>query len=417
MDVKREGVVARKRIKAALFSVVAIAAVGAAGWQISQLEPASPSVERATVWVDTVKKGPMVLERKGLGTLVPEEILWIPAQSSGQVKRVLVQSGEQVTADTILLELSNPDMELEANDLEWQIKRAEATLANLRVTLQSQTFDQEAQVTQMETSLRQSELERERTQQLYDLDLTPELELRQSITNYELAANRYENEKRKLEIMQDSVDAQIESQQVQIDQLRATWERRKQQVAELVIRAGTNGVLQEMTLEAGQQVAPGTVLAKVAQPWRLKAELKIAETQAKDILLGQKAMIDTRNGIIPAHVVRIDPNVVNGTRTVDCELDGELPSGAVPDLSVDGTIEIQRLDEVVYIGRPVFGQPDSQISLFRLSGDGETASRVPVRLGRGSVTTIEVVEGLQVGDQVILSDMSSQDDYDKISLD
>lgn len=417
MDIKREGVARKKRIKFTFYSILTVAAVGALGWQISKLEPAAPSVERATVWVDTVKRGPMVVDRKGLGSLVPEEILWIPAQSSGQVEQVLAQSGEEVNADSVLVVLSNPDMELEANDLEWQVRQAEANLANLKVQLQSQTFDQQAAVVRANTTLKQAELTKEKKEQLFDLDLEPELNVREATANWEQAVSDYDTQSRKLEIMQASVDAQLESQQVQIDKLRATWERKKEQVEELTVRAGTTGVLQEMTLQVGQQIQPGTVLAKVAQPWRLKAELKIAETQAKDILLGQKAEIDTRNGIIPAHVIRIDPNVVNGTRTVDCALDGPLPSGAVPDLSVDGTIEIQRLDDVVYIGRPVFGQPDSQVSLFRLDADGNQARRVTVQLGRGSVTTIEVVEGLQVGDQVILSDMSAQEDYDRIALD
>jgi HlyD family secretion protein len=227
----------------------------------------------------------------------------------------------------------------------------------------------------------------------------------------------HDAEQQKLDILEDSQKAQIDSARVQVDKLRATWERKKQQVRELVIRAGTDGVLQEITLQVGQRIQQGAVLAKVAKPSQLKAELKIAETQAKDILLGQKAFIDTRNGVIPAHVVRIDPNVVNGTRTVDCKLDGELPSGAVPDLSVDGTVEIERLADVMFIGRPVFGQPNSQVSLFKISADGKSASRVTVKLGRGSVTSIEVVEGLAVGDRVILSDMSAQDQYQKIQFD
>jgi HlyD family secretion protein len=217
--------------------------------------------------------------------------------------------------------------------------------------------------------------------------------------------------------MKESHDAQLESQRVQIDKLKAAWERKKQQINDLTVRAGTDGVVQEMTLQVGQRLSTGTVVAKVAQPWKLRAELKIAETQAKDILLGQKAAIDTRNGIIPGHVIRIDPNVVNGTRTVDCKLDGPLPGGAVPDLSVDGTVEIVRLADVIFVGRPVFGQPNTPVSLFKVDPDGKGASRITVKLGRSSVNTIEVVEGLNVGDQVILSDMSTQDQNPRIRLD
>lgn len=416
MDVKREGVAKRKRIRMAFYVTLILAAVGFAGFKVSQLEPASPTVQFSTLWPDTVKRGPMVRDVKGLGTLVPEEIVWIPAKSDGQVERVLRKSGERVSADTVLVILSNPDMDLQASDLEWQVRQAEATLADLQVRLKSQRFDSEAAVRRTATSMEQAELAMEKKQQLFNLQLEPEMNVKDAVANWNQTRNAHDAEVHKLEILEDSQQAQIDSARVQIDKLRATLTRKRQQVKELVIRAGVDGVLQEMTLQVGQRIAPGTVLAKVAQPSRLKAELKIAETQAKDILLGQKALIDTRNGIIPAHVVRIDPNVVNGTRTVDCALDGPLPSGAVPDLSVDGTIEIERLTDVMYIGRPVFGQPNSQISLFKISPDGKSASRVPVKLGRGSVTSIEVLEGLQVGDRVILSDMSAQDQYQKIQF-
>ncbi len=417
MDIKREGVLRKKRIKMVIYTVLTLGAVGFLGWRISLLEPAAPSVEFGTLWPDTVKRGPMVIDRKGSGSLVPEEIVWIAAQSDGQVMQVLAQSGQAVKADSILMKLSNPDMELQANDLEWQVKQAEANLADLKVTLQRNRFDQEAAVKRAQTALKQAKLLLDKKKQLFELQLEPEMNVLTTQADYEQAQNTSETESQKLSILAASQEAQLESQQVQIDKLRATWERRKEQVEELTIRAGTDGVLQELSLQPGQRVGPGTVLAKVAQPWKLKAELKIAETQAKDILLGQKAMIDTRNGIIPAHVVRIDPNVVNGTRTVDCKLDGPLPSGAVPDLSVDGTIEIERVADVVYMGRPVFGQPNTQVSLFKVDPDGKGAARVTVKLGRGSVTAIEVVEGLNVGDQVILSDMSQYDQYSRIQFD
>ncbi len=415
MDIKREGVTRRKRIKLTIYGILTAGALGAAGWRVSKLEPAAPTVERATVWIDSVKRGPIVIERKGLGKLAPEEIVVIPSLQDGQVIKVLAKSGTKVKPETVLMVLTNPDMELAANDLEWQMKQAQANYADLKVKLQSQRFDQQAAVSSAENALKQASLNKDKDEQLFKLQLQTELNVKLTQANWEQATSRFQTEKQKLEIMKDSADAQLESQQVQIDKLRATWERKKQQLSDLTVRAGTEGVVQELTLQVGTRVASGTVVAKVAQA-TLQAELQIAETQAKDILLGQKAAIDTRNGIIPAHVVRIDPNVINGTRTVDCKLDGPLPSGAVPDLSVDGTVEIQRLADVVYIGRPVFGQPDSSVSLFKLEPDGKTASRVTVKLGRSSVNTIEVVDGLKVGDQVILSDMSAQDQNPRIRL-
>jgi HlyD family secretion protein len=416
MDIKREGVARKKRIRFIIYGILTLAAVAAAGWRVSKLEPAAPTVERATVWIDSVKRGPIVIERKGLGKLAPEEIIVIPSLQDGQVIKVPVKSGQKVTPDTILMVLTNPDTELAANDLEWQIKQAVATYADLKVKLQSQKFDQQAAVSSAQNALKQASLNKDKDEQLFKFQIQNELNVKLTQANWEQASSKFQTEKEKLDIMKDSIDAQLESQQVQIDKLKATWERKKQQLGDLVIRAGTDGVVQELTMQVGTRVTAGTVVAKVAQA-TLQAELQIAETQAKDILLGQKASIDTRNGIIPGHVVRIDPNVINGTRTVDCKLDGPLPSGAVPDLSVDGTVEIQRLADVVYIGRPVFGQPDSSVSLFKLEPDGKGASRVTVKLGRSSVNTIEVVDGLKVGDQVILSDMSAQDQNPRIRLD
>jgi HlyD family secretion protein len=416
MDIKREGVAKKKRIKLAIYGILAAGALGAAGWRVSKLEPAAPTVERATVWIDSVKRGPIVIERKGLGKLAPEEIIVIPSLQDGQVIKVPVKSGQRVKPDTVLMVLTNPDMDLAANDLEWQVKQAQATYADLKVKLQSQRFDQQASVASAENALKQASLNKDKDEQLFKYQLQTELNVKLTTANWEQATNHFQTEKEKLDIMKDSTDAQLESAKVQIDKLQAAWERKKQQLTELTVRAGTDGVVQELTLQVGTHVAAGTVIAKVAQA-KLQAELQIAETQAKDILLGQKASIDTRNGIIPAHVVRIDPNVINGTRTVDCKLDGPLPSGAVPDLSVDGTVEIQRLPDVVYIGRPVFGQPDSSVSIFKLDPDGKGASRVTVKLGRGSVNTIEVLDGLKVGDQVILSDMSAQDQNPRIRLD
>jgi HlyD family secretion protein len=416
MDVKREGVARKKRIKLVLYTIAGLLLAGFGYSRVSQLKPAAPSVERATVWVDTVKRGPMVRQVRGLGVLVAEDIVWVPAAFDSQVSKVPVKSGEPVRPDTVLVVLTNPDMELAANDLVWQIKQAEASYKDLKVKLESAHLDQQVTVSATESDLKQAKLTKDRDEQLLKMELKSDLEVKLSIAKWEQLEQRLQLEKQRLDIMNESEKAQLDSQEVAVEKLRAAWNLKKQQVADLTIRAGTDGVLQEMTLQVGQRVKPGDVLAKVAQPRHLKAELKIAETQAKDILLGQPAEIDTRNGIIPATVVRIDPNVINGTRTVDCKLTGALPAGAVADLSVDGTVEIEKLDDVLFVGRPVFGQPNSQVGLFKLDPDGKGAARIPVKLGRSSVNTIEIVDGLKIGDQVILSDMSAQDQNPRIQL-
>jgi HlyD family secretion protein len=416
MDIKREGVAKKKRIRMAIYLVLTAAGLGLVTWRLMLLKPAAPTVERATVWIDTVKRGPMVIDRRGLGTLQPEDIIWIPAQFDGQVEKIIAHSGDDVKAGSVMLVLSNPDMVLAANDFEWQVKQAEATLADLKVQLMSKTFDQQSVVASTQSDVQQAALQKEKEEQLGKMQLESELSVKLAVAKWEQSANKYKMEKQKLDIQQESVDAQLASARVQVDKLRAAYTLKKQQVADLTIKAGINGRMQEMTLQVGQRVKPGDVLAKIAQPWKLKAELKIAETQAKDILLGQKAEIDTRNGIVPGHVSRIDASIVNGTRTVDVRLDGPLPAGAVPDLSVDGTVEIMRVSDVVFVGRPVFGQENSQVSLFRLDEDGKGATRITVKLGRSSVNTIEVADGLKVGDQVILSDMSAQDQNPRIRL-
>jgi len=417
MDIKREGVARKKRIKFTIYSILGLAALGVAGWRISLLKPAAPTVEMATLWPDTVKRGNMVLDMKGQGTLVPEDIVWVPTDIDGQVMKVMAKSGEKVRPDTVLVVLSNPDLELAANDLEWQVKIAESNLADLKVRLQNSRFDQQASVANAAASLKTAELNKQKDEELFKYQLQTSLQVQITTASWEQAKNNYENQKQKLDNLKALEDAQLDSQRVQVDKLRAAWERKKQQVGQLVVLAKTEGVVQEMTLEVGQKIAQGVVVAKVAQPLHLKAELKIAETQAKDARIGLPCLVDTRNGIIPAHVVRIDPNVINGTRTVDCKLDGALPSGAVASASVDGTVEIERLTDVVFVGRPVFGQPNSQATLFKIDEDGKGAQRVTIKFGRSSVNTIEVVEGLKVGDRVILSDMTAQDQNERIRLD
>lgn len=353
---------------------------------------------------------------RGLGSLVPEEVLWIPALNEGRVERVYLRPGVAVTKNTVLMELSNPELTLAMNDFEWQVKMAEANLIDLKVRLESEQLERKARAAQLESEYTQAKLKYERDEKLAKDGLTPELNLQLSRATAEELAKRLEIEKKRLEIAQESIAAQLASQRVHIEKLRAQLQLKREQVDQLKIRAGAEGVLQELSWQPGQRVTPGAVLAKVAQPQRLKAELKIAETQAKDIVIGQLALIDTRNGTVQGRVSRIDPAVVNGTVTVDVRLEGSLPDGARPDLTVDGSIEIERLKDVLYVGRPVFAQPNSVVTLFRLEPGAKEAVRVQVRLGRASVNTIEVLEGLKPGDEVILSDMSAWDAHNRIRL-
>jgi HlyD family secretion protein len=420
MDVPRKGAARARLIRRIVLGVIVACAIPLITWGLARLKPAAQPVERATVWIDTVKRGPMLRQVRGLGTLVPEEVLWIPATTEGRVERILVRPGAQVQPNTVLLELSNPQLQLDAVDLEWQVKAAEATYTDLKVRLQSQKLDQSAKAAQVQSEFVQAKLKADRNEKLLQEGLTSDLEYRLSKGTADELNNRYKIEQKRLEISDESIEAQLAAQRVQIEKLRAAYKLKLDQVDKLRVRAGTVGVLQQLgqatPIEVGQSVQPGAVLAKVAQPWKLKAELKIAETQAKDILIGQVAQIDTRNGIVDGKVVRIDPAVLNGTVTVDVKLEGELPQGARPDLSVDGTVELERLSEVVFVGRPVFGQPNSLVGLFKLESDGKHASQTTVRLGRSSVNTIEIVEGLNVGDQVILSDMSAWDAHKRIRL-
>ncbi|MGH9629848.1 MAG: efflux RND transporter periplasmic adaptor subunit, partial [Bryobacteraceae bacterium] len=413
MDVPRKNARRNKIIRRSVYAAAFLITVPLITLGLSRLKPAAPPVERATVWIDSVKRGPMLRQVRGLGTLVPEQVLWIPAQTAGRVERIFVQPGAEVKPDTLIMELSNPQLQLEMVDAEWQVKQAEANYTDLRVRLASQLMDAKAAAARLQSEYVQAKLKSDLEEKLDEADLTSELSLKTAKSTAEELLNRSSIEKEKLGIMSESIEAQLASQRVQIQKLQAAFELKKDQVDRLRVRAGTIGVLQQLgdtaPVEVGQQIAPGSILAKIVQPWNLKAELKIAETQAKDIAIGQPASIDTRNGIIPGSVSRIDPAAVNGTVTVDVKLKGELPQGARPDLSVDGTIELERLDDVLYVGRPVFGQPDSTVTLFKLDPDEREAQRVQVKLGRSSVNTIEIREGLLVGDKVILSDMSAQD--------
>jgi HlyD family secretion protein len=416
MDIARPSNLKRKRLRRAAYATAALAAVGAVSYGLSRLQPAAPTVEFATVWPDTVKRGPLVVEVRGLGTLTPEDTRWIPATTEGRVEHIYLRPGTKVKASDVILELSNAQLDQELQDAELKLKAAEASLASLRVTVQNDLLQQRATAASVEADYAKAKMNAEMKEELAKDKLVSSLDLQQAQVDRDQLAVRQKIAQEQLASKQDAVTAQIAVQQSAVDQAKALRDLRLRERDELKVRAGIDGVLQVVPVEEGAQVAPGTNLARVADPSRLKAEVKIAETQAKDIQVGQKAQIDTRNGIIPGVVARIDPSVQNGTRTVDVTLTGELPRGAVPDLSVDGTIEISRLADVLYVGRPAFGQENSTVSLFKISPDHSEASRVQVQFGRSSVNSIEIVKGLEAGDDVILSDMSNWDAYDRVRL-
>jgi HlyD family secretion protein len=416
MDIPRKSQARKRLIRRIIYAVILLGAIGGISWYLHRLAPAAPSVDRATVWIDTVKRGPMIRNVRGLGKLVPEEIRWIPAITEGRVEIKVVQAGTMVKPDTILVELSNPTLEQETLNAEWDWKAAESSYTDLKVKLESQTLTQEADVARVRSDFSQAKLRAEADEDLAKQGLVPELTLKLEKVTAEELGKRLKIEQQRAEISKESVKAQLAVQNVRVEQVKAIYELKRSQLAQLKVRAGVAGVLQLIPIEVGQRVSPGTNLARVANPNKLKAELNIAETQAKDIQIGQIASIDTRNGIIPGRVSRKDPAVQNGTVTVDVALEGELPKGAVPDLSVDGTVELEKLDDVIFVGRPVQGQAESQITLFKLQLEGKEAIRIPVKLGRSSVNTIEIRDGLKPGDQVILSDMSAQDAFDRIRL-
>lgn len=416
MDIQRPSNLKRKRLRqlvslVAIGIVVIVATVG-----LGRLKPAPPTVEAATLWPDSVKRGPMVRQVRGLGTLVPEDIRWIPATTQGRVEVIRLRPGTLVTPDSVILQLTNPELDQLVEDAELKLQAAQAVLANLRVQLQNDLLQQRAAAALIDADYNKAQMQYDMNLALAEKQLVSALTLRQSKLDAEQLAVRQKIAKEQLDSREESGRAQLAVQQSAVDQARAVLQLRHRQRDELQVRAGLTGVLQLVPVEAGQQVAPGTNLARVANPGKLKAEIKIPETQAKDIQIGQKASIDTRVGFIAGRVARIDPSVQNGTRTVDVSLDDELPKGAVPDLTVDGTIELERLNDVLYVGRPAFGQDKSTIGLFKVDPTGETATRVQVQLGVSSVNTIEIVNGLQAGDRVILSDMSAWDGFDRVRL-
>src|SRR2546421_1553591 len=416
MDVPRTGVAAKRRKRRIM--IIAASALGLilATIAISRLKPAVPSVDRATVWVDTVKRGPMVRQVRGLGTLVPEEIRWIAAATEGRVEKIVVRPGARVEPDTLILEMSSPELEQTAHDAESKAKAAESELTTLRATLQRELLDQEATTARVHSEYEQAKMERQTNDQLASKGLVADLVYKTSKVKEAELANRDQIEQKRFSFARSSIEPQLASKQAAVDQANQLAKLKLDQVEALHVKAGMAGVLQALPVQIGQRVKVGDNLARVADPSKLKAQVKIAETQAKDIQPNQQATIDTRNGVVKGHVKRIDPAVEQGTVTVDVAFDEELPKGARPDLSVDGTIELERLDNVVFVGRPAFGQENNTVGMFKLVAGSNEAVRTPVKLGKSSVNTIEILSGLNPGDQVILSDTSAWDSHERIRL-
>jgi len=418
MDIQRPSNARAKKIRRIVYAAVAFLLIGGVSYGLSRLRPAAPTVDKATIYSDDVKRGPMIREVRGLGTLVPEDIRWIPAQTNARVEKIVLRPGVDavVKPDSIILELSDPQVQRDMLDAQYQLKGAEADYANLKVQVNSQLMNQKS----AEASVR-SDYEQARLQHDVDVKLLKEgiqsshIEDLSRVKEEQLKI-RLQLEEERTRVATDSAAAQLAAQEAKVEQQRALYNLKRSQYEALHVRAGMNGVLQLVPVEEGQQVVAGAQLARVADPKRLKAEIKIPETQAKDVVVGQKATIDTRNGVVNGRVLRVEPSVQNGTVTVDVRITDPLPLGARPDLSVDGTIELENLRDVLYVGRPVNGQSDSKIGIFKLVDDGSEAVRVNVVLGRSSVNTIEIKEGLKVGDRVILSDMSQWDAFDRIRL-
>ncbi len=416
VDIPRQGYARKKRIKILILSILLLSLLAAGTWYVSRLEPALPSVDRAAIWLGTVEEGPMTIEVRGPGKLVPEVETWITAATEGRIEKIFVFPGTEVTKDTVLVLLSNPEVERDALDAKLQLEESLAELENLRVDLQRGTLEQQARVASAKADFLEKSMDADINDDLAKSGLISNLELRQSKVSAEEAEKLHQIEEQRLEIDEKSIKARIDAKQAELSRLRGLYDLRLRQVDMLKVRAGIDGVLQQITIEVGTRVPAGGNLGKVAVPGRLKAQLRIPETQAKDVVAGLPATVDTRNGIIPGQVVRVDPAAQEGTVTVDVELTGELPPGARPDLNVDGKIQLDKLDSVVKMGRPPFGLADSAIGIFKLIPGTSEAVRVPVRLGKTSVSQVQILEGLRPGDEVILSDTSEFDDSEKIRI-
>jgi HlyD family secretion protein len=416
MDIARPERAQQLRRRRILWGGAAVIVLAAGSLALASMEPAAPSVEGGTLWIDSVKRGEMLREVRGQGTLEPEKEQWISADNAGQVVQVVLRPGALVTADSVILQMTNPELAQQSQEAQSQLATAEADLRVLEAQLATQLLNQEAEAAGLAAQLAEARLQVEANERLHAEKLIPDITLKVSRLRADELTKRTGLEAQRLARLREANAAQTAGRRSQLEQLRTLQRLRAQQVSAMAVKAGIAGILQEVAVEAGQRVNPGTILAKVAQPDTLKAELRIPETQAKDVAIGQTAQIDTRNGIVAGRVVRIDPAARQGTVAVDVTLTGALPPGARPDLSVDGTIEIERLADVLFMSRPAFGQPGEKIGLFRVSPDGDTAQRVTVQLGRASTHTIEVTSGLQKGDKVILSDTNEWDGYSKLRL-
>jgi HlyD family secretion protein len=420
MDIARPNVAKEKRRKRIIYGVIAVIILAGITFGLARLKPAAPTVEKNLVWMDQVKRGPMIRQVRGLGTLVPEEIRWIAARTIGRVDKIILRPGATVEPGSLILELANPDVEQAAANATSQLNAAEAQLANLKVQLESTLLASEATAARAKSDYETTKLQAEVKEQLFRDGLVSDLELKLMQATAAQAATSNLIEQKRYAFTKESIKPQLAVQEAEVDRLKSQAELRREEFESLHVRANMAGVLSALPVEVGAQVQPGTNLARVADPTKLKAEIHIAETQARDVAIGQMASIDTRNGIVEGRVSRIDPAVQNGTVLVDVTIVNELPRGARPDLSVDGTVELERLDNVVYVGRPAFGQEKSTVGIFKANGDKNTATeatRVQVKLGRSSVNTIEILSGLEPGDWVILSDMSQWDANDHVRLD
>lgn len=416
MDIQRPSNARAKKIRRLVYAAVALASVTGVTYGVTRLRPAAPAVDKATIWTDDVKRGPMIRDVRGIGTLVPIDIRWIPARTDSRVDRIVLRPGAIVKPGSIILELSDPILQRETLDAEYQLKAAQADLQSLKVQINSELLNQKSFTANVRSDYEQAKLHYEVDEKLRTEGIGAEVTAKLSKVKAEQLAIRLKLEEDRTKNAEDSAAARLQAQQSRIDQQHALYDLKRSELESLHVRAGIDGVLQLLPVDVGQHVTPSTNLARVADPRHLKAEIKIPETQAKDITVGQLATVDTRNGIVKGHVSRIDPSVQNGTVTVDVLFTEPLPIGARPDLSVDGTIELENLKDVLYVGRPVRGQSDSTIGLFKLVDDGSEAVRVNVRLGKTSVNTVEILQGLKLGDKVILSDMSSVDTSDRIRL-
>jgi len=421
VDIARPSQAKKKRIRRILWGSATLLAIVLISVAVSRLKPAAPTVDRAVVWIDAVKQGNLVVQVRGSGTLTPEDIRWIPAQTQGRVERIVLHPGAQVKPDSVILELSNPELEQQVREAQLAYQAAQAAYVNRKAELQTGLLSQEADTANIEASYSQAKLDLEANEKLAQDGLVSEIQLKQKQSAAAELKNRLDLAQKRLTIARDGIQSQVAPQEADVNQKKAAWDLKQQQLEDLKVKAGMEGVLQcvcsspTTQLDRGSSVAPGTNLARVANPNDLKAELRIAETQTKDIRIGQPAEIDTRNGIVQGHVSRIDPASNGGTVGVDVIMDGPLPPGARPDLSVDGTIRLDELKDVVIVGRPAFGQENSTVSIFKLQPNGEAVS-TKVKLGRASVNQIQVLDGLKPGDQVILSDMSQYDAFDRVQL-